>query len=518
MSGLVFPTSISFTGKAGQRIEAMSSVTSALNAEISDALTVNATAYGHRMWGRGDWLPPQIVKVTDVAPGSPQLELVNGRTKVGGRPLGSFFYVDAAGVALTPTPGCVSSITFPYGGASAAQDPACYQDGAIPVMSYRHTHYDNERAGITIDADYSTSIGGGENVFKIGLWYEDFQRYQSRDWHKITDARVGYQYDNPAYWVQFDQLFPRETINYYFSNTYTIGDLSLSFGMRQFDVRSDRIDNLGVDAKRSLRDRSSALFSTGFTYDLPVDGLELFGSFSQNVKPLTDAVLANPVTALGGIESETADNVEVGIRYLGDRFNGSVVYFDSKFDNRLEFFTPQLSGNIPNYLIGTDGRYDNVGGIKTSGLELSLSARLTDNWAIYSSYTYTDATYLGTGLGAEADQALGLNPGKRVVGTAENMFVFTIDWTRNNYSAGLSTKFVDDRFINRTNTSKSDAYTVADFYLTMDGQAISNVMKGYNFGLVVNNVTNESYLGGIAGFGAWIGAPRTTAFTMTLDF
>lgn len=42
--------------------------------------------------------------------------------------------------------------------------------------------------------------------------------------------------------------------------------------------------------------------------------------------------------------------------------------------------------------------------------------------------------------------------------------------------------------------------------------------KSYELSVVVNNVFNKSYLGGISGFGAWIGAARTAEFTMALDF
>ena len=42
-------------------------------------------------------------------------------------------------------------------------------------------------------------------------------------------------------------------------------------------------------------------------------------------------------------------------------------------------------------------------------------------------------------------------------------------------------------------------------------------MRGLEFNLVLNNITDESYLGGISGGGAWIGAPRTVALSVTMD-
>ena len=46
---------------------------------------------------------------------------------------------------------------------------------------------------------------------------------------------------------------------------------------------------------------------------------------------------------------------------------------------------------------------------------------------------------------------------------------------------------------------------------------LPGLMRGMAFNLVINNLTDESYLGGFSGGGAWIGAPRTVALSVTLD-
>jgi outer membrane receptor protein involved in Fe transport len=64
----------------------------------------------------------------------------------------------------------------------------------------------------------------------------------------------------------------------------------------------------------------------------------------------------------------------------------------------------------------------------------------------------------------------------------------------------------------------AEGYTTADVYLTMRGESSGDAMiKGWNLTLLVNNAFDESYLGGIAGQGAWIGAPRTVSASFTLD-
>ena len=66
--------------------------------------------------------------------------------------------------------------------------------------------------------------------------------------------------------------------------------------------------------------------------------------------------------------------------------------------------------------------------------------------------------------------------GQRVVGSAEDMFVVSLDYTADVYNMGLSAKYVGER---SAGSFEVDSYTVADFYLgaTVDSpvQGISNI-------------------------------------------
>lgn len=488
-----------------------------LDIEPNENLNASFGLYDHQMEGRGDWIPPSIVDLVDDN-GGPEYEVAGNLPVLGGSGIGAIYFINAAGEALTPDPSCESSITFPYGGAGPESDPLCYGQGAIPVQSYRHTHYQRDRTGYTADFDFTADVAGGENVIRGGLWIEDSTRLEFRDWHKLTDARVGIEFDQMPYWIQYDRDFNRETTMWYLQDEFSIGQFTLSAGLRRFDVDNTETDVFGVAAPESLNSRSDTLISGGATYQTPVEGLEAFIGYSENVKPLLDTVLEREGSAAADLEAEVAENIELGLRYVSPRFSGSAVYFDNEFNNRLEFFGPQIAGNIPNYTIGLAGRFDNVGGIGSNGFELAGTVELSDNWSLYASYTNTDATYIGTGLGADADAAIGLVAGNTVVATPETMWVASLDWTREQYFAGLSTKFVGDRFMDRANAVVADEYTVSDLYLGVSGESISDALESFEFRFVVNNLFDESYLGGIAAWGAWIGAPRTASFAMTVDF
>lgn len=487
-----------------------------LDAELSDEFTAEVGLYTHEMDGRGDWVPPYIADVVDDA-GGPEYEIAGNLPILASSNSGIINFVDANGTALSPTPGCESSINFPYGGAGAAYDPACYPANAIPVHSYRHTHYSRLRDGVTLDFDWETSFGAFTNIVSGGYWFEDSERHEWRDWHKLTDARIGIDFDNTPYWIQYNRVFPRETTMFYLQDQVVIDDLTFSIGLREFDVDNARQDLFDASNNISFNSSSDTLFSGGATYSTPVDGLELFFGYSENIKPTLDLILEREINDV--IEPETAENLELGLRYVSTMMTASVVFFDNTFENRLEFFDPAAANSgIPNYTIGTSGRYDNVGGVESDGFELAGNFYINENFSIYASYTDTDAVYIGSGLGPAADAALDIYPGNRVVNTPDSMWVLSLDWNRGPYYAGLSTKRVGDRYVDRSNTWQADEYTVSDLYLNVRGEELADFLQGFDFGIVVNNVFDESYLGGISGGGAWIGSPRTAAFSATVDF
>lgn len=485
--------------------------------EFENGLSLEFNVYRHDNDGRGDWIPPYLVDVTDDGTGNPQSEFTGGTTAYGTPFLGTFTFVDPNGVALAPDANCVSSITFPYGGAGAAYDPACYPANAIPVMSYRHTHYQKERTGITADFAFESSFENFDNEVRGGLWYEDTTRYEYRDWHKITDTTIGHNFNYPAYYVQYNREYPQTTTKLYLEDAVSIGNFTGRIGVKYFDNEIDRVDVFDATQNTSFSADSGLLWSGGVAYQA-TENLELFAGYAENFKAISDAVLERPASALSSIEPETADIFEAGLRFRNSYFTGSATFFDAEFANRLIFVANGTStGN--NYLIGTDGSYINAGGIEAQGLELAGNWTVNDNLDLYASYTYNDSSYLGSG-DAGIDAANGIVPGNQVAGIAENMFVVSADFTRNNLFGGISAKYVDDRNVYAFSDGfVMDAYTIADLYAGVRGEQISDSLKGLEFTLTVNNLFDERYLGTHAtNSGAWLGAARTAVFTVTADF
>jgi len=475
--------------------------------------SVQATPYYHQMQGRGDWLPPYVV---DVASDSGSNSELDGSSTVrGGSALGQLFFVNPDGTAATVDSSCTSSITWPYGGASNVYDPACYDSSAIPVGSYRHTHYEKKRVGLTADANWEHSFGEVTNTLRGGLWLENQERPEWRDWHKVIDSEVGMDYYSTPYWVQYDHKYTTDTTMYYVEDTVDLGPVSLRAGGKQFLVDVDGKDRISGDKIAKVNSDSDLLFSGGLVYRAPINGLEAFAGYAQNFSAIKDDVIeAN--TDLDRVKPETADNIDAGLRYSSGRVSGSLTYYDIKFDNRIVYISAETASGI-DYLGESDGSYLNYGGMEANGLEAALSVRLSRSWSVYGSYTHNDSTYSGTG-DPELDEALGISVGKTVAGSVEDQGALTLDYSEERYFGGVSTKWVGERWIDQANTGRMPSYWEHNLYAGVRGDALGSVFKHYELRLTVNNLTDSHYLGGVSSGTAYIGAPRTAALNISADF
>ena len=488
-----------------------------LKADIAatDVLTVSVGTYFHRQRGRGDWLPPYLVDVTDDG-GGPESELHAGATVRGGDPLGRLHFVTPDGVRLAPAAGCVSSIIFPYGGAGPEHDPACHPANALPLQSYRHSHYGKDRWGLTLDEEWFQAVGSGGNRLRAGFWYEDSRRVLGRDWHKVIDARVDARFDATPYWQQYDWRFPQNIAKWYVEDTFYAGPFAFSGGVKQYLVSVGRNDLLGDTAGLEVDSDSDLLGAAGVTYTAPVDGLELFAGYSQNFKSLSDRLLEAPGRSLGNLRPETADNIDFGVRYTGDRVALTATYYDIDFRNRIFFLTPASAAG-PNYLIPGGGAYFNAGGIESHGLELSTTVSVTPRTSLYAAYTSNHSSYIGTG-DPLVDAAQGIRPGSDVVGVPETLWVLSLDRNAGPVATGLSAKYTSSRAITLDGAWRADAYWLVDAYLTYALDGISERLDGLELSLVANNLLDATYLATIAGEGAFLGTPRTISLNTTVSF
>ena len=485
-----------------------------LKAELTGSASLSASAgvYFHRQRGRGDWLPPYLVDVIDDAGGS-ESEIRAGTAARGGTALGRLYFVGPDGVALAPAAGCASSLDFPYGGGGPEYDPACHPANAVPVQSYRHSHYGKDRLGWTLDAEWSHPLGDGENRLRAGLWYEDGERDLGRDWHRILDARAGPAHEDAPYWHQYEWRFPQTILKWHVEDAFETGSWTFSLGVRQYLVEVGREDAFGATPNLTVESDSDPLLSAGVVYTGPIAGLEFFAGYAENFKSLSDRLLEVPGRALDGLDPETAVNIDLGLRYAGRRASLTATYYDIDFDNRVFFLTPQTVTG-PNYLIAGGGSYFNSGGLESRGVEVSATLRATDALSLHAALTWNDTAYLGTG-DPLVSAAQGIVPGGDVVGIPERLAALSLDWISGRMTAGLSAKYTSERSVTPDGAWPADAYWLADAHLTYSLASFGAGAEGLELSLVVHNLFDETYLSTIATPGAFLGASRTASLTLT---
>lgn len=478
------------------------------------AISITTGAYFHRNRGRGDWLPPYIVDVTDDQ-GGPESELAGNAPIRGGQQLGLIRFVDRNGSAVSPVPGCTSSYIFNYYGASGPEvDPACHP-GATAVQSYRHSHYGKDRTGITADGEWFTLIGSAGSTLSSGIWYERSNRLLGRDWHRILDPSLNFMFDERAYWHQYDWEFPQSVFRWYLEETVYVGPVTARAGVRQFFVEVSRTDLFNMDPDLTTDSDSDLLFSGGVTYESPIEGLRLFAGYSENFRAFSSALLEVPGRSLDALEPETASNIDIGVQFSGEKIALSGTLYAVDFENRIVFLGPQTTAG-PNYLIPGGGAYFNAGGLDTRGFELSATIQLPHQVSLYSAYTRNNSEYIGSG-DPLVDEGQGTLPGTDVTGIPDQLWVVSVDRS-GPLSTGFSAKHTASRRVSLTTDWYSDSYWIVDAYVSLSGESLGRLFRSTEFSLIANNLFDQAYLSAITENAAWLGPARTISMTTTITF
>jgi len=456
--------------------------------DLSDSVDMDVTPYLHLQNGRGDWLPPYQVYATD-AEGN-LISKGNGAQRI------TYNYVDANGQPIL--------------------DADADTTGATRVSSYRHTHYEKQRYGTTANVRWTL----GNNLLRAGLWLEQQDRNQSRDWHKVLDPQVYHYFDNTPYWVQFDDDYDQSVVKYYLQDTISFGDLQLTLGVQQYLIDIERTDNFDSSNNGKLNSDSDLLPGIGVVYRL-TDKLELFAGFAENFKAIPDTILNTVGQDFNELEAETADNIDFGLRYFGDSVNWSATYYDVSFNNRITLLAYEEIDDLPDYLAELDGTFVNVGGVTSRGIEANLDWRFAQHWSLTSALTLNSAEYSETINGYRA--------GDKVAAIPEQMLSMALNYNDGSYRAGINGKYTAEYYgaagrdeidgVIQWNRDPIPAHTIVNAYLGYQyNPAAAAMFSQVDLALTLNNLTDKSYISGGQEGAYLLGAGRTVSFTVSLGF
>ncbi len=221
--------------------------------------------------------------------------------------------------------------------------------------------------------------------------------------------------------------------------------------------------------------------NVGITFR-PMDRVSIYASFAQGLSaPRTDN-LYRGVTV--GVQPETTDNFDVGIRYTSGPIRASFGGFLNKFKNRI------VTSFDPDTGISVDR---NVGRVEIKGVEASLSVNPFPWFSFNGFASYIDARYKDNVL-ASATVTLPLTD-KKLVETPQWQYGYRASVNYGGLTVGANFKQVTSRFSTDLNDQFVPGYSTFDldarFSLKQWGLAKTFVQVN------VTNLFDSQYLGSI---------------------
>lgn len=325
--------------------------------------------------------------------------------------------------------------------------------------------------GSLSNSSYGTSYISG------GFWLGDMRnevlfggdgQYRTiyRD-NLIRQAAPSFNVYNPVYGL----IGPGTTVsNSDSAQTDKLGQWSLFFqdtlhlterfalvgGVRYMDY--DQLAGRGKPFITNTNVSADAVLPLGGAIFKLTDQLSLYASYTQSLKPnSTIAPLSNGggVVLGSNIAPEEGTQYETGLKFdLNKRLSGTLAVYDIEKQNVLVSQLNTATGlNV----------YTAAGKVRSRGLEIDVTGRLSDNWSMIGSYGYTDArvtedpTYAGKQL-----QNVAMN-------TASLYLVYDFGTVLpGQLRLGGGARYVGDRPGDALNTFVLPSYVVADVFATYE--------------------------------------------------
>lgn len=511
-----------------------------LDWKVNDVLSVDVTPYIQVNEGIGEFAPPfQEPRFVNTAnPGALQQVLYAGstirttRANATGRAVLPYaaggverVYTDLTGVVVRSSE-CFNTDNTPRSANGA--------DVCALAQSYRNSEYYHQRLGIVADGELEL----GDHTIRGGVWYERLDRDFGRAWKPYLDIRLGPIALDRVYRRDFFQNFKTDLIKLHIADDWQVTDnLLISAGLQHYmiDIKGVSIEGAQFNAAgqlvapRSLAassDSDELLPSIGAVYDL-TDELQVFAGYSKNFGAIGDWALEKTGTDLSSLRPETAQNIEVGLRFVGDNLRGSATAYMIDYDDAIVFLTNDFAIGAPgiNYSAGTGGTYFNVpGGVESSGFEASLAYDVTDELVAYASASIINSEYTNAfnaaSYGGNGGQ---VRAGYKVAGTPEYILTGALNYVSGPLTGSLQVRRIGEAAGDAFNTAALfiPAYTLVDLSARYRVDLPSTGAEYLDFGFAVNNLLDERYVGGMLDEFTQrytAGAPRTVSFTATVGF
>nr|MBA4771271.1 TonB-dependent receptor [Sphingobium sp.] len=389
-------------------------------------------------------------------------------------------------------------------------------------MSVRTTEYQMDRYGVFGSLDYVIGI----QTLNVGAWYENNKFDQARRFYAFasrTEPGLSFRdYPKNPFFTQWAFDFTTDTFQYHVQDKIDLGMVTLNLGWKGFKVTNKAeavVSSTFPQGKIDATDWFQP--SAGFVVELSPEA-EVYGGFSQSTRAFASATTTGPFsTNQAGFDAirdtlkpETSDTFEGGLRVHTPVFNGTLGAYLVNFKNRL------LAVQVGSAIQGNPSALQNVGDVRSVGIEAAGDVKLGSGWGLYGSYTYTDATYrddVRDGNGA----LVAAIDGKTVVDAPKHMARGELYLDDGQRFARIGVNYMSKRYYSYTND------------VSVPGRVIVDASIGYRFSEVfeiqlnATNLFDKRYIGtiGSGGFGnsgdaqtLLVGAPQQFFATLKAGF
>lgn len=372
-------------------------------------------------------------------------------------------------------------------------------------ISIRTTEYDISRWGIFGSVDYTLDF----NKITVGGWYEHNKFNQARRFYALASrtnpGRSFRDFPTNPFATQWNFDYFTDTLQYYVQDAVDLGQLKINVGWKGYQVKN-RAEAIVKDVYPVGRFKTEDWFqpSVGAVYS--IDGrAEVFAGFSQATRafPTVNGSIWGTTQAgfdkiKNTIKPETSDTYEVGARYNTSQFNGVLGAYLVNFRDRL------LGVASGPDIIGSPSVLQNVGSVRSVGLEAAGDWKINKVLSLFASYTYTDATYRDDVVdGAGAVTRL---KGKTVVDAPKHMARGELGYDDGNLFGRVGLNYMSKRYFTYLNDR------------SVPGRVLADATLGYRFGedgryeiqLNASNLFDETYVGTINSAGTGNSGDRQT--------
>ena len=339
----------------------------------------------------------------------------------------------------------------------------------VPI-SVRTTEYDIKRKGVFGDVKFDFDW----NNLTIGGWYERNDFHQARRFYALASrtapGRSALQFQTNPFFTQWEFQYTTDITQFYVQDRIRTGDLTLDLGLKGFEVKN-KADPVIQAGRAAGTIKATDWFQPSVGVNYKIGGnAEVYASFSQSTEAYVAAFTAGPFSTTqagfdaikGTLRPEASDTYEIGARIKSGGLSATLGGYVVNFRNRLLGITTGAG------IVGNPAVLQNVGKVRSAGIEAAASYRMGNGFNAFASYSYNDSTYRNNVVNA-LGVILAPIAGKTTVDTPKHLAKAEIGYDHDAFFGRVGINYMSKRFFTYTNDQ------------SVPGRALVDATVGYRF-------------------------------------